>query len=242
MNDKINVSDNENLNINSDTIEVDKDKIIKNLSKRKVFTDNKLLTYGIPYVVFSIIWWTFKMIFVYGFCVYGKENIVDVDLSSLQFLKVSNGSEILNGSFISLITNIFVHRSIWDLINTIFIIVFCGFFVERYIKRSVILSVYVISIVMFNLLSLFLYPNYTYLGSFTIVSFLIGMCIYFSYRFKRFVMTIDIYIYVALTFIGFFISYMVNFYNIFQFVLSYLVGVFVVFILDTKALRKSRKS
>ncbi|HJD00778.1 MAG TPA: rhomboid family intramembrane serine protease [Candidatus Dwaynia gallinarum] len=235
MNDKINVSDNENLNINSDTIEVDKDKIIKNLSKRKVFTDNE----AFPWLSICLV---LVYVFVYGFCVYGKENIVDVDLSSLQFLKVSNGSEILNGSFISLITNIFVHRSIWDLINTIFIIVFCGFFVERYIKRSVILSVYVISIVMFNLLSLFLYPNYTYLGSFTIVSFLIGMCIYFSYRFKRFVMTIDIYIYVALTFIGFFISYMVNFYNIFQFVLSYLVGVFVVFILDTKALRKSRKS
>ena len=74
MNDKINVSDNENLNINSDTIEVDKDKIIKNLSKRKVFTDNE----AFPWLSICLV---LLYVFVYGFCVYGKENIVDVEKS-----------------------------------------------------------------------------------------------------------------------------------------------------------------
>lgn len=234
MNDKVNVDENKNLYMSSDTIEVDKDQIVKKISKRKVFTNNE----AFPWMSMCLI---LIYIFVYIACVYGKENIIDVDLMSLKLFKISNGAEMLNGNVLSSIINIFVHRSLWDLINTVFIIIFCGFFVERYIKRSVILSAYFLSIVVFNLVSLFLYPNHLYLGSFTIVSFLIGMGVYFSYRFKRFVFKIDIYIYIALTFIGFFVSYMVQFYNIFQFILSYFIGIFVIFVLDTKSLRENRR-
>lgn len=235
MNDKVNLNENKNLYMNSDTIEVDKTEIAEKLSKRKVFTNNE----AFPWMSIGII---FIYILIYVLSVYGKENIVDVDLNSLKLFSISSGVEILGGKFISLITNIFLHRSLWDLINTVFIIIFCGFFVERYIKRRVIIVAYILSIVAFNLVSLFLYPNYLYLGSFTIVSFLIGMGVYFSYRFKRFIFKIDIYIYIALTFIGVFVSYMVQFYNILQFILSYFIGIFVVFVLDTKSLRESRKS
>lgn len=235
MNDNINVDENKNLYMNSDTIEVDKNSIVKKISKRKIFTNNE----AFPWMSIGLI---FIYIFVYILCIYGKENMVDVDLTSLKLFKISNGVGILNGNIIPLITNVFIHRSLWDLINTIFIIIFCGFFVERYIRRGVIIFTYFLSIIVFDLVSLFLYPNYVYLGSFTIVSFLIGMGVYFSYRFKRFVFKIDIYIYIALTFIGVFVSYMVQFYNIFQFILSYFIGVFVVFVLDTKSLRLNRKS
>jgi len=41
-------------------------------------------------------------------------------------------------------------------------------------------------------------------------------------------------------FIGFFISYMVDFYSILQFLVSYLIGIFVMFVLDTKCLRNNK--
>lgn len=222
---------NKNLNDKSDTIEVNKDRIIKSLSRENTFKKNKSLPW------FSILL-IIIYVLVYLFCVYGTESVLYIDFSSLGLFRVSTGNEILSGKFLALIFNVFVHRSVWDLTNTIFIIIFCGFFIEKYVKRKVILICYVISMALFNVISLFLYPEVLYCGSFTIVSFLIGMCIYFSYRFKRFIVSIDVYIYVALTFIGFFISYMVYFYNIFQFALSYLIGVFVTFILDTKVLRQ----
>ena len=111
---------------------------------------------------------------------------------------------------------------------------------ERYIKRNVIVFIYVLSIISFNLISIFVYPDQYYLGSFTIVSSLIGMCIYFCYRFRRFIFKIDRYIYISLMFIGFFISYMVDFYSILQFLVSYLIGIFVMFVLDTKCLRNNK--
>lgn len=233
MSYKFNLKDEGNLNINSDTIEVNKEEVVGRLEKRKSFTNNE----AFPWMSITI---SLIYILIYIFCVYGKENMIDLDLTSLNLFKVSNGFDILNGNFGGVITNIFVHRSLWDLINTIFVIVFCGFFVERYIKRSVIIISYILSLIGFNLVSIFLYPNVIYLGSFTIVSFLIGMSIYFSYRFRRFVLKIDGYIYIALTFIGLFISYMVQFYNIFHFILSYIIGGFIVFVLDTKVLRNNK--
>lgn len=221
---------NKNLNDKSDTIEVSKDKIVKSLSRKNNFKKGK----GFPWFSILII---FIYIGVYLVCVHGKASFLDVDFKNLEFFKVSTGNEILSGEFLSLLFNTFVHRSVWDLTNTIFIIIFCGFFIEKYVKRKVMVICYILSIILFNAISLFLYPEILYCGSFTVVSFLIGMCIYFSYRFKRFIVSIDIYIYVALTFIGFFVSYMVYFYNIFQFAISYLIGVFVVFILDTKVLK-----
>ncbi len=235
MNEDTIVNKTKSLNFkeNLDTIEMNKGEITKELRKRKSFTNN----YAFPWMSIGLI---FVYITIYIFCVYGKQNMIEVDLNSI-FIPISNGNDILHKNLWGIITNIFVHRSLWDLINTIFILIFCGFFIEKYIKRRVLLIVYILSVIVFNCISLFVYPYDLYLGSFTIVSFLIGMCIYFSYRFKRFVMSIDIYIYIALTFIGFFTSYMVYFYNIFQFVASYLIGVIVMFILDTKALRENRK-
>ena len=219
------------VNLSSDTIKIDKGEVERVLRKRKVFTNNK----GFPWlsVIMMLIY-----ICVYVISVYGKSDTIDVDINALNYIKVSNGSEILNGNFLAILTNIFLHRSLWDLVNTLFIIVFCGFFIEKYVKRSVMIFTFILSVIIFNVISIFVFPQNFYLGSFTIMSFLIGMCIYFSYRFKRFVLTIDIYIYIALTFIGFFTSYMVSFYNIFQFIGSYLIGVFVMFVLDTNALRE----
>ncbi|EIA25023.1 hypothetical protein SFB2_043G0 [Candidatus Arthromitus sp. SFB-2] len=176
----------------------------------------------------------------YVLLVYGKNNFVDVDLSSLNLFSVYTGYDIINGNYFGVITNIFIHRSLWDLVNTIFVLLFCGFFMERYIKRNVIVFIYVLSIISFNLISIFVYPDQYYLGSFTIVSSLIGMCIYFCYRFRRFIFKIDRYIYISLMFIGFFISYMVDFYSILQFLVSYLIGIFVMFVLDTKCLRNNK--
>ncbi len=217
-----------------DTIEIDKDKIIKSPPKAKHFTNNEafpILSIGLI-VIYGII---------YLLCVYGKHNLIDVDFGFLKSLGVATGDEILSGNFSALILNVFVHRSIWDLVNTIFILVFCGFFIERYIKRSVILSMYFICAIIFNIISLFVFPQEYYLGSFTIMACLIGMCLYFSYRFRRFVMTIDLYIYFALTVIGFFLSYMISFYNVLQFAISFLSGIFAIFVLDTKCLRENRK-
>lgn len=224
---------NENI-LSLDTIEIDKDKIIKSSTKTKHFTNNEafpilsiglIVTYGIIYVL----------------CVYGKHNLIDVDFGFLKSLGVATGDEILNGNFYALILNIFVHRSIWDLANTIFILVFCGFFIERYIKRTVILGMCLICAVIFNIISLFVFPHEYYLGSFTIMACLIGMCLYFSYRFRRFVMTIDLYIYISLTIIGFFLSYMISFYSVFQFTMCFLSGIFAIFVLDTKCLRENRE-
>ena len=211
MNEDTIVNKTKSLNFkeNLDTIEMNKGEITKELRKRKSFTNN----YAFPWMSIGLI---FVYITIYIFCVYGKQNMIEVALNSI-FIPISNGNDIL-------------HKNLWGIIT-----------IEKYIKRRVLLIVYILSVIVFNCISLFVYPYDLYLGSFTIVSFLIGMCIYFSYRFKRFVMSIDIYIYIALTFIGFFTSYMVYFYNIFQFVASYLIGVIVMFILDTKALRENRK-
>ncbi len=221
----------EDLKNSSDTIEVSKDKIVKNLSRRRNFKKSRVF----PWFSLTLI---LVYITVYFICAYGHDSITDLALTDINLIEVSTGNEILNGKFLSIVFNIFVHRNIWDLINTVFIIVFCGFFIEKYVNRKVILVCYLLSVVLFSNVYLFLYPDVVYCGSFTIVSFLIGMCIYFSYRFKRFIVNMDMYIYIALTFIGFFVAYMVYFYNILQFILSYLVGVFVIFILDTKALRE----
>ncbi|BAK80791.1 rhomboid family intramembrane serine protease [Candidatus Arthromitus sp. SFB-rat-Yit] len=226
--------ENENYNLNIDTIKIDKDDIVNNLiKKRPVFTNNE----AFPWMIIGsiVIYISFYILLVYG-----KKNLIDVDLGSLNLLNAYTGNDIVSGNYFGAITNIFIHRSLWDLINTIFILVFCGFFMERYIKRSVIVFVYVLSIISFNLISIFMYSNQYYLGSFTIVSSLIGMCIYFCYRFRRFILKIDIYIYISLMFIGFFISYMVDFYSLLQFLASYLIGVFVMFILDTKCLRNNK--
>ncbi len=214
-----------------DTIKIDKEEIIKGMNKkRSTYNFNQRF----PIMTLIMI---FIYIGVYFISVYGKENLLDVNINSLNLFKVYRGNDILNGEVLGILTNPFIHRSIWDLVNTIFILLFCGFFVERYVKRGVILSVYILSIIGFNLISIFVYGNIYYLGSFTIVSSLIGMCIYFCYRFKKIVMGIDIYIYIALTFIGIFISYMVGFYNVFHFLLSYFIGIIVMFILDKKVLR-----
>lgn len=228
----------ENSNLNhdetGDTIKLDKEEIASKLNKKRVVYEHSE----------SFPWFTLLMILIYilfyFIAMYGNGNILDVDLNSINIFNVYNGHDILSGNFIGIITNIFIHRSIWDLVNTVFILLFCGFFIERYIKRSVILFVYVLSIVLFNIVSIFMYADTYYLGSFTIVSCLIGMCIYFCYRFRRFVLKIDMYIYIALTFIGIFISYMVGFYSIVQFIASYLIGIIIMFILDTKALRGSK--
>lgn len=225
------IEDGNEINLNSDTIKIDTKQIEKVLRKRKVFTNNK----AFPWMSIGLI---LVYVLVYIFTLEGSVNLVDVDLNNLADRVVFNGSYILEGNFIGLVSNVFVHRSLWDLVNTLFVIVFCGFFIEKYVKRRVILLTYALSLILFDLINVFVFPQELYLGSFTLVSFLIGMCIYFSYRFKRFVLTIDIYIYIALTFIGIFVSYMAIFYNVFQFLGSYLIGVFVIFILDTKSLRE----
>ncbi len=63
----------------------------------------------------------------YVLLVYGKNNFVDVDLSSLNLFSVYTGYDIINGNYFGVITNIFIHRSLWDLVNTIFVLLFCGF-------------------------------------------------------------------------------------------------------------------
>lgn len=225
---------NENYNLDIDTIKIDRDDIVKNLvKKRPVFTNNE----AFPWLMIGSI--IFYVLF-YVLLIYGKNNFVDLDLTSLNLFSVYTGYDIINGNYFGAITNIFIHRSLWDLVNTIFILLFCGFFMERYIKRSVIIFIYLLSIISFNLISIFVYPDQYYLGSFTVVSSLIGMCIYFCYRFRRFILKIDRYIYISLMFIGFFISYMVDFYNILQFLISYLIGIFVMFVLDTKCLRNNK--
>lgn len=218
----------------ADTIKMDKEEIISKINKKRVVYERNET---FPWLTLCII---LIYISVYFISIYGKGNILDVDFNTLNIFRVFNGQDILRGNFSGIITNVFIHRSIWDLVNTIFILLFCGFFIERYVKRSIILFVYILSILLFNIVSIFIYPDIYYLGSFTIVACMIGMCIYFCYRFKRFVPKIDMYIYIALTFIGVFISYMVGFYNIFQFIICYLMGIIVMFVLDTKVLRNNK--
>lgn len=218
----------------SDTIEIDRNKIIKSSNKRSRFKLNE----AFPILSISLI---FIYVIAFGICFYISRDLTSIDSNSMKFFGIATGEEILSGKVYGLITNIFVHRSFWDLFNTLFILIFCGFFIEKYIKRSVFISTYFICIIMFNIVSLFVFTEEYYIGSFTVVSFLIGMSLYFSYRFRRFVTTIDIYIYIALTVIGFFITYMISFYNMIQFILSFLSGIFIIFILDTKCLRENRE-